>query len=142
MKAFYYSYFLKCISISCEQPPILHCEPVSWLQTVETIRILKNNSGGKMQWAICWSENSHLHLLRQKSIYSSHIVTQFMDVLFGVIHFRTLLENLLHVSYSDTFRRLINVPRYTSRVWHLRWTQLTISMWCSGNLRTAWWAEY
>ena len=27
---------------------------------------IKNNSGGKMQWAICWSGNSHLHLLRQK----------------------------------------------------------------------------
>ena len=34
---------------------------VSWLQTVEMIRILKSNSGGKMQWAICWSGNSHLY---------------------------------------------------------------------------------
>ena len=37
-----------------------------------------------------------------------------MDVLFGVIHTRTLLENLFTVSYSDTFKHLINVPRYTS----------------------------
>ena len=50
-----------------------------------------------MQWAICWSGNSHLHLLRQKSNSSSHIVTSFMDVLFGVIHTRTLSENLLSV---------------------------------------------
>ena len=63
-----------------------------------------------MQWAICWSGNSHLHLLKQKSNCSSHILTQFMDVLFGVIHSRTLLESLLSV----TFKGLINVPRYTS----------------------------
>ena len=50
-----------------------------------------------MQLAICWSVSSHLHLLRQKSNCSSQIVTQFMDVLFGVIHSRTLLENLLSV---------------------------------------------
>ena len=61
------------------------------------VRILKNNSGGKLQLAICWSGNSHLHLLRQKSNCSSHIVTPFMDVLFGVIHSITLLENLLSV---------------------------------------------
>ena len=36
-----------------------------------------------------------------------------MDVLFGVIHTRTLLENLLSV-LVDTFKRLINVTRYTS----------------------------
>ena len=47
-----------------------------------------------MQLALCWSGSSHLHLLRQKSNCSSHIITQFMDVLFGVIHARTLLENL------------------------------------------------
>ena len=50
-----------------------------------------------MQWAICWSGNSHLHLLRQKSNCLSHIVTQFIDVLFGVNHSRTLLESLLSV---------------------------------------------
>ena len=65
-----------------------------------------------MQWAICWSGNSHLHTLRQKSNCSSHTVTQFMDVLFSLIHSRPLLESL--VSYSDTFKRFINIPRYTS----------------------------
>ena len=35
-----------------------------------------------------------------------------MDVLFGVIHTRTLLQ--LTISHSYTFKRLINVPRYTS----------------------------
>ena len=78
------------------------------------IRILKSNSGSKMQWAISWSGNSHLYLLRQKSNCSSHIVTKFMDVLFGAIHSRALLKSLLAVSYSDTFKRHINVPRYTS----------------------------
>ena len=58
---------------------------------------MKINSGGKMQLAICWSGNSHLYLLRQKSNCSSHILTPFMDVLFGVIHSRTLLESLLSV---------------------------------------------
>ena len=66
-----------------------------------------------MQLVICWSGNSHLHLLRQKSNCSSHIVTTFMDVLFGIIHSRTLLENLLSV-LCDTFKRLIDVSRYTS----------------------------
>ena len=59
-----------------------------------------------MQLAICWSGSSHLNILRQKSSCSSHIVTQFMDVLFDVTHTRTLLENLMSVSY--TFKRLIN----------------------------------
>ena len=67
-----------------------------------------------MLLGICWSGSSHLHLSRQKSNCSSHIVTPFMDVLFGVIHTRTLLGNLITVSFSDTFKRLINVPRYTS----------------------------
>ena len=35
-----------------------------------------------------------------------------MDVLFGVIHTRTLRK--LTVSFSDTFKCLINTPRYTS----------------------------
>ena len=64
-----------------------------------------------MLLGICWSGSSHLHLLRQKSNCSSHIVTPFMDVLFAVIHTRTLLKNFC---FSDTFKRLINVPRYTS----------------------------
>ena len=46
---------------------------------------------------ICWSGSSRLLLLRQKSNCSNHTVTPFMDVLFGVIHTRTLLENLLSV---------------------------------------------
>ena len=37
-----------------------------------------------------------------------------MDVLIGVIHTRTVCIRKLIVSYSDTFMRLINVPRYTS----------------------------
>ena len=61
-----------------------------------------------MQWAICWSGNSHLHLLKQKSNCSSHIVTPFMDVLFGVIHTRTLLENLLSfiVTHSSILHQI------------------------------------
>ena len=40
------------------------------------------------------SESSNLHLWRQKIQLFSHIVTQFTDVLSGVIHTRTLLENV------------------------------------------------
>ena len=113
---------------------------ISWLQTVEMIRTLKNNLGGKMQLAICWSGSSHFHLLRQESNCSSCIVTPFMDVPFGVIHSRTLLENLLSVIVTHS-SVLLTTPDTPARVWHLRWTQLTITMWCYGNLSTAWWAE-
>ena len=73
-----------------------------------------------MLLVICWSENSHyLHLLRQKSNCSSHIVTPFMDVLFGVIHTRTLLENLLSVIVTHS-SVLLTSPDTPARVWHLR----------------------
>ena len=103
---------------------------------------IKKNSGGKMQWEICTSRNFHYNLLRQKSNCSSHIVTKFMDVLLGVIHSWTLLEIKLTVSncYRDTSVLLTSIDT-PARVWHLRWTQLTISMWGSTNLPTAWWAE-
>ena len=90
---------------------------------------LKNNSRGKMQWAICWSGNSHLHLLRQKSNCSSHIVTPFIYVLFGVIHSITLLESLLSVIVTHS-SVLLTSPDTPAQVWHLRWTQLIISMRC------------
>ena len=77
------------------------------------IRILKNNSGGKRQFVICWSGSSHLHQLRQKS-NCSRIVTPFMAVHFGVIHSRTSSIRKLTVSYSNTLKRLINVPWYTN----------------------------
>ena len=72
-----------------------------------------------MQWATCWSGNSRLHLLRQKSNCSSHFVTPFMGVLFGVIHTRTLLENLLSVivTHSSVLLTSRDTP---ARVWHLR----------------------
>ena len=72
-----------------------------------------------MQWAICWSGNSHLHQLRQKSNCSSHIVTQFMDVLFGVIHSRTLLGSLMSVIVTHS-SVLSTSPDTPARVWHLR----------------------
>ena len=66
-----------------------------------------------------WSGNSHLHLLRQKSNCSCHIVTPFMDVLFGVIHSRTLLENLLSaiVTHSSVLLTYLDTP---ARVWQFR----------------------
>ena len=66
-----------------------------------------------MLLGICWSGSSHLLILRQKSNCSSHIVNHFMDVLFGVSHTRTMLENLLSVLVTEA-TDLLNVPRYTS----------------------------
>ena len=59
----------------------------------------KNEVGNMLVWS------SHLHLWRQKSSCSSHIVTQFIDVHFGVIYTRTLSENLLsvRVTHSNDF---------------------------------------
>ena len=101
---------------------------------------IKNQFRRQSAVGIWWSGNSHLHLLRQKSNCSSHIVTQFMDVLFGIIYSRTLLERLLSVIVTHSSVLLMS-PDTPARVWHLRWTQLTISMWCWANLPTAWWAE-
>ena len=72
-----------------------------------------------MQLAIRWSGCSHLHLLRQKSNCSSRIITPFMDVLFGVIHSITLLENLLTVIMTHS-SVLLTSPDIPARVWHLR----------------------
>ena len=63
-----------------------------------------------MQLGICRSESFHFDQWRQKLKSSSHIVTQFMGVIFGVIHTSTLLENLL----SFKFNRLINIPNTSS----------------------------
>ena len=71
-----------------------------------------------MQLAICWSGSSYLHLLRQESNCSSRIVTPFMDVHFGVIHTRTLLENLLSVIVAHS-SALLTSPYTAARVWHL-----------------------
>ena len=68
---------------------------------------------------ICWSESSHFYLLTQKSNCSSHIVTPFMDVPFGVTHTRTLLENLLSVLVTH-LSVLLKSPDTPARVWHLR----------------------
>ena len=76
---------------------------------------LNNNSGGKMQSAICWSGSTHLHLLSQKSNSSSHIVTtlKFYGCALWCHSFQNSIRKLT-VSYSNIYNRLINVPRYTS----------------------------
>ena len=72
-----------------------------------------------MRLTICWSGNSNFHLLRQKSNCSSHIVTPFMDVLFGVIHSRTLVENLLSVIVTHSSILLMSTDT-AARVWHCK----------------------
>ena len=66
-----------------------------------------------MQLAICWSGIFHLHLRRQKSNCSSHIASQFMDVLFG----QNSLENLLSVIVTHS-NDLLMSPDTPARVWH------------------------
>ena len=68
-------------------------QDMSLLQTVEMTRILKNNSGGKMQLAICWSGTSHLHLWIPKFNCSSHVV---LPVKSGCLK----SVNLLHLIYK------------------------------------------
>ena len=66
-----------------------------------------------MQWAICWSGSSHLHLRRQKlKLFKSYCYQ-----IYGCALWRHSYENSIRKltdSYKDTFKRLINVPRYTS----------------------------
>ena len=54
-------------------------------------------------------------------------VNQFMAVLSGVIHTLTLLENLLSVIVTHS-NVLLTSPETPAWVWHLRWTQLTLSI--------------
>ena len=66
-----------------------------------------------MQWAICWLGNSHLHLLRQKI----QLFKSYCYPIYGCALWRHSFQNSIRkltVSYSDTFKRHINVPRYTS----------------------------
>ena len=66
-----------------------------------------------MQLAICWPGNSHLHILRQKFNCSK----SYCYPIYGCALWRHSFQNSIReltVSYSDTFKRLINVPRYTS----------------------------
>ena len=66
-----------------------------------------------MQLAICWSGSSQLHLLRQKI----QLFKSYCYPIYGCALWRHSFQNSnrkLTVSFSDTFKRLINVPRYTS----------------------------
>ena len=76
------------------------------------MRILKNNSAGKMKLAMFCLGSSHLHLLRPKSNCSTSIVTPYTCALWRHSYQNSIRK--LTVSYSDSFQRLINVPRYTS----------------------------
>ena len=67
-----------------------------------------------MQLAICWSWSSNLLLSIQKYNCSSHIVTPFIDVLFGVIHTMEKSIRKVTAGYRGTVKRLINLAKYTS----------------------------
>ena len=109
---------------------------ISWLQTVEMIRMLKkqfrrqNTVGNMLVRKFSFAPNE-----AKIQLFKSHCYP-FMDVHFGVIHSRTQLENLLSVIVTHS-SVLLTSPDTPARVWHLRWMQLTISMWCSANLPTA-----
>ena len=57
--------------------------------------------------------------IEAKSNCSGHIVISFMDVVFGVIYTRTLLENLLSVTETHKIV-LLTSPDRPARIWHLR----------------------
>ena len=72
-----------------------------------------------MQLAICWSGSYHLHQRRKKSNCSFLILTQFMGVLFGVIHTTTLKENLPSAKIAHSCGVLTR-PDTPAQVWHMR----------------------
>ena len=86
---------------------------ISWLQTVETIRILKNNLGGKIAVGnlLVW-KFSFAPIAAKIRLFKSYCYP-----IYGCALWRHSFQNFIRkltVSYSDTFKRLINVPRYTS----------------------------
>ena len=80
-------------------------------------------------------------LVRKCSFAPIEVKIQLFQVILLPHLWMCSLASFIDARYSDTFKHLMNVPRYTSSSWHLRWMQLTISMWCYTNLPTAWWAE-
>ena len=85
---------------------------MSWLQTVEMIRIFKKNYEAKCCWEyagqevlICtyWGKNPTVQV----------ILLPYLRMCF-LASFIPELDRKLTVSFSDTFKGLINVPRYTS----------------------------
>ena len=66
-----------------------------------------------MLLGICWSGSSHLHLLRQKI----QLFKLYCYPICGCALWRHSYQNYIRkltVSFSDTFKGLINVTRYTS----------------------------
>ena len=66
-----------------------------------------------MLLGICWSGSSRLHLLRQKI----QLFKSYCYPIYGCALWRHSYQNSIRkltVSFSNTFKRLINVPRYTS----------------------------
>ena len=73
----------------------------------------KNNYGVKMQLTICWSGSSYLHHMEAKIQLSK----SYCYPIYGCALWRHSYQNSIRkltVSYSDTFKRLIDVPWYTS----------------------------
>ena len=107
----------------------------TWEDAIKTLYYIKSF------WQTKIPCNSHLHHRRQKFNCWSHIATQFICVLLGVIYTNPLSENSLSVIVTHS-NELLMCPGTPAQGWHLRWTQLTMPMWSSANLPTAWWAEW
>ena len=74
-------------------------------------RTSRNISGGKMQLAICWSGSSHLLAPIEAKI---QLFKSYWFPIYGCARsFQNSIRKLT-VSFSDAFKPLINVPRYTS----------------------------
>ena len=86
---------------------------MSWLQTVEMIRILKKQHEAKCCWEYTGQEVLICTYWSKKFNCSSHIVTHIYGCTLWRHSYQDSIRKLT-VSSSNTFKHLINVPRYTS----------------------------
>ena len=113
----------------------------------------------RVMTADCWDDKDIGKRFRRQNAYGHELVRKFS---FGSTEAKILfkpycypiygcalwrdsyvhnsLKNLLSVIATHS-NNLLMFPNTPVRVWHLRWTPLTISMWCSANLLPSWWAE-
>ena len=114
---------------------------ISWQQTIEMIRILKKQFRRR---------NAIENMLVKKFSFAPMetkilLYKSYCYPIYGCAFWRHSDQNpirKLTVSYSDSFKRRINVPIDTpARVWHFAMNTTDHINGCSSNVLTAWWAE-
>ena len=112
--------------------------PLRYWKTIQMTKFSSNMLLNKFAFALM---EAKIPLFKSYCLWArSYELIRFMDVLFGVIHTRTVFESLQSVIVTHS-NVLLTSPDTPAQDEHLRWTQLTISMWSSANQFTAWWAE-